>query len=131
MDRFIGSYAYPNWSEDGRYLVFGSTRDPRRPALVIYDWETRHAREWSFDLDYLQRAQWVEHGKAIIAVGKARDGAEGQFRIDPVSGKASLFVTEKELEAHGEGAWSADGTIHFNRYRDFRRGIFRFDTRTG
>jgi Tol biopolymer transport system component len=130
MDRFIGSYAHPDWSEDGRRLVFGSSHDPRQPMLAIYEPQTGVRRELAFDFQYIARPQWVEHGAAIMALGKSRDGTEGQFRIDPATGKARLFMTFKDLESGFEGVWSADGKTQFNRYRDFRRGIFRLNTQT-
>jgi Tol biopolymer transport system component len=130
MDRFVGSYAYPSWSEDGRRLMFGSNHDPLHPALIIYEPQTGAKRELQFDFHLLRRAQWVEHGSAIMAFGETRDGVQGQFRIDPATGVAKLFITAKDLESGFEGAWSADGKTEFNRFTDFRRGIFRFQADT-
>jgi Tol biopolymer transport system component len=131
MDRFIGSYAYPNWSEDGRRLVFFTRHDPRQPALVIYEPQTGTRREVPVDLRLVIRPQWVQHGSAVMALGTTRDGVQGMFRIDPSTGRATLFRTAKELESGFEGVWSADGKIHFNRFTDFRRGIFRLNVATG
>jgi Tol biopolymer transport system component len=131
MDRFVGTYAYPNWSEDGRRLVFSSNRDPRQPAFVIYDLQTGAKREVQVDSRSMRRPQWVEHGTAIMATGESRDGIVGHFRINPATGEAKLFMSAKDLESTWEGAWSADGKIHFNRYSDNRRGIFRLNLETG
>ena len=130
MDRFIGSHDYPNWSSDGRRLLFGSTHDPRQATLVIYELQSGAKRELLVDLRSVGRAQWVENGAAIIAVGVTRDGMHGQFRINPATGEATLFMSASDLESGFEGVWSADGKTQFNRYTDFRRGIFRLNTET-
>jgi len=131
MDRFIGSYIYPNWSQDGRQLVFSSMHDPRQPALVIYEPHSGARREVQIDARRMGRPQWVEHGAAIMATGESRDGTLGHFRINPATGETKLFMSAKDLESAWEGAWSADGKVHFNRYSDNRRGIFRLNVETG
>ncbi len=130
MDRFVGSFAYPNWSEDGRQLLFGSTHDPRQPSLLIHEMRTGANRELPFNFRYIQRAQWVEHGAAIMALGETTDAVQGYFRIDPRTGAATLFSTSKDLDADTEGVWSSDGTTYFNRFSNFRRGIFRLNVAT-
>jgi Tol biopolymer transport system component len=130
MDRFIGSYVYSNWSEDGRRLVFQSIRNPRQPMLVIYEPATGTRREVQVDARSMGRPQWV-HGGSIMAIGESRDGIIGHFRINPATGEAQLFRSAKDLESEWEGAWSPDGKIHFNRYSDNRRGLFRLDAETG
>jgi len=109
--------------------MFGSTHDPRQPSLFIYDLQDGAKREIPVDLRSVGRAQWIEHGGAIMALGVTREGVQGQFRINP-TGAAKLFLTADELESGFEGVWSADGKIQFNRYTDFRRGIFRLNTET-
>jgi Tol biopolymer transport system component len=131
MDRFIGSYGYPNWSENGRRLVFFTRHDPRQPALVIYEPQTGARREVPVDLRFVIRPQWVERGSMVMALGATRGGIQGMFRIDPDTGRNTLFRTTKDLETGFEGVWSADGKTHFNRYADFRRGIFRLNVATG
>jgi Tol biopolymer transport system component len=131
MDRFMGTHAYPNWSEDGRRLVFESNRTaPAQPALILYEPVSGLKRELTIDLARLMRPQWTAHGTSIMVVGQAKDGETGQYRIDPATGKATLFMTSKDLQAPYEGAWSADGRIYFNRYMDWRRGLFRLNVRT-
>ena len=130
-ERFLGSYNSPNWSEDGRQLVFSSNRDLPTPGLGIYDLPTGQVRELRLDLQWANRPQWVEHGAAIMVFGAAKDGRQGQFRIDPQTGAASFVRSAHDLESHLEGVWSRDGKFHFNRFDNFRRGIFRLNTATG
>jgi Tol biopolymer transport system component len=131
MDRFLGSYGPPNWSEDGRLLVFTSSHaGPRQATVVIYDRETGAKRELPIELARMMRPQWSSHGAEIMAIGESANGEDGQYRIDPKTGKAKLFMTRKDLEVQTEGTWSSDGRVYFNRYADWRRGIFRLDART-
>ena len=131
MDRFVGSYAYPNWSEDGSRLLFGSSHDRRQPSLVIHDMRNGKNKELKFNFRNISRAQWVEHGRAVMAIGETTDGVQGHFRINSSTGDANLFRSSKDLEADTEGVWSSDGKTHFNRFSDFRRGIFSLNVETG
>jgi Tol biopolymer transport system component len=111
--------------------VFGSNHDPAKPALAIYAPKTGKTREVHVNLAGLSRPQWYAHGSAIMVLGAAKDGRVGQFRINPDNGEATLFRTAKDLESGWEGVWTPDGKTHFNRYTDWKRGIFRLDADTG
>jgi Tol biopolymer transport system component len=126
MDRLIGSYRFPNWSEDGRRLVFGSGFS----KLVVYEPGSGEKHDAPVNLDFA-RPQWLAHGTSVVAPGRDKGGRAGLFRIDPLTGAATMLIPEKELESALEGTWSTDGKIHFNRYVDHRRGIFRLNTETG
>ena len=130
-ERFIGAYSAPNWSEDGRQLVFSSKREAPRPALAVYDDQTGEIRDLRPDLQWAGRPQWIEHDAAVIVMGKAQNGPAGLYRIDPHTGHSRLFRTANELQTGFEGAWSRDGKFHFNRFSDFRRGLFRLNLQTG
>ncbi len=130
-ERLIGSNDYPNWSPDGAHLVFGSTHDPNHSELLIYNLRTNRTRELPVDLSYLWRPQWTDRGQTIVALGTGRNRGPGQYRINPTTGQVSLFRTAQDLDSPMEGVWSSDGTIQYNRYQDWRRGIFRFNTTTG
>ena len=130
-ERFIGAYSGPNWSEDGRRLVFTSTRERPGSALVVYDAPASQIREIQVDLQFAARPQWVEHGAAIMVMGRSQNGPTGLYRVDARTGQASLFRSGRDLETTFEGAWSRDGRFHFNRFQDFRRGLFRLDLSSG
>ena len=130
-ERFIGMYQAPNWSEDGRRLVFASTRERPDPALVVYDAPTSHIREMRVDLLFAARPQWVEHGAAIMVMGRAQNNPVGLYRIDARTGEATLFRSGRDLGTTLEGTWSRDGKFHFNRFQEFRDGLFRLDLSSG
>jgi Tol biopolymer transport system component/tRNA A-37 threonylcarbamoyl transferase component Bud32 len=132
-ERFVGSYAFPSWSEDGTKLSLMSTRERLKPMIAIYETSSGAVRELQPELQFFHRPQWVEHGTAIMALGNAQDGRNGLFRIDPQSGESTFFRSTKDLEIYNqtEGVWSRDGGFYFNRYSDPRRGIFRLNIHSG
>ncbi len=131
VTRFNGPYEYPNWSEDGARLVFSSRQDIRNPELLIYTPADGTTRKVPVDLAHVWRPQWYERGRAIVAIGMSKDGDNAHFRIDPETGALRPLVNSKDLESTFEGVWSADGTTMFNRYTDWKRGLFRLNVNTG
>ncbi|HKD06093.1 MAG TPA: protein kinase [Bryobacteraceae bacterium] len=129
-ERFIGSYSAPNWSEDGRQLVFNSKRELPE-ALAIYDASTQKIRYLKPDLLGVGKPQWVEHGAAIMVTGHARNGPPGLYRVDALTGDTRLFRSGRDLETTFEGVWSRDGKFHYNRFADWRRGLFSLDIASG
>jgi len=130
-ERFVGSFSFPNWSEDGTQLLFVSTKDRSTPVIGIADARTGVARELQTSVRFPMRPQWVDHGASVMAIGIGKDETRGLFRIDPQTVEARLFNSLERLEVAYEGVWSPDGRYYFNRYLDFRRGIFRLDLTTG
>jgi len=130
MTRYNGPYEYPGWSADGARLVFSSRRDLNNPELWIYTSADRTARPISVDLSHVWRAQWYAHDTALVALGLSKDGKDGYYRIDPQTGAHQLLLTTEDAESNLEGTYSADGTTMFNRYADWRRGIFRLNLAT-
>ncbi len=131
MDRFMGSYFNPAWSDDGRKLVFTSNYDPEHVILIVRDVTSGATRELRPDVKFLWRPQWFEHDAALIAPGATRDGAPGMLRVDPKTGKTNLYRARADIDAVTEGVWSADGRWHFNRFQQMARGIFRMNVATG
>lgn len=131
MESLPGTTSWPNWNEDGIRLVFVSRpAAPQPPTLIVYDPANGSKRELAVELERADRPQWTSHGGTIMILGRPADGPQGQYRINPSTGNARLFMSDKDLESAYEGAWSNDGSIHFNRFSDWRRGIFRMDAAT-
>ena len=132
MTRFNGPYEYPNWSEDGARLVFSSRQDPRHSELLIHAFEDGTTRILPVNLLTVWRPQWYAHRTSIVAIGTSKDGQAGHFRIDPLTGDARPLISFNAVGGKTfEGVWSADGTTMFNRYSDWRRGLFSFNVKTG
>jgi Tol biopolymer transport system component len=130
-ERYIGAFAYPSWSEDGRYLVFDSNRDWPTMGLGIYELATGRMRELRLQLRRSYRPQWVEHGAAIIVAGASDDGGAGAYRVDARTGETTLLHSAQEIGSGFEGLWSQDEKVHFNRFSTMQRGIFRLDPAAG
>jgi serine/threonine protein kinase len=131
VTRYNGPYEYPNWSADGARLVFDSRRDLRLPELLIHTRADDATRVLPVDLSHVWRAQWYAHDSAVVALGMSKDGKDAFYRIDPNTGTHRLLAEFNEVESNFEGVWSADGDTMFNRYSDWRRGLFRLDIATG
>jgi Tol biopolymer transport system component len=130
-ERFIGIYASPSWSEDGRQLVFMSRREAPKAVVAIYDRQTGDIRELRPNLTGPIRPQSVEHGAAIMVVGTPPGGPTGLYRVDSRTGEAALFRSAADLGTSVEGAWSRDGKFHYNRLADATRALFRLNIATG
>jgi serine/threonine protein kinase len=131
VTRYNGPYEYPNWSADGARLVFGSRRDLRNPELLIHTQADGATRAVPVDLSHVWRPQWYARDSAIVALGLSKDGKDGFYRIDPESGAQRLLIQSDDAGSNLEGVWSPDGNIMFNRYSDWRRGLFRLNIATG
>jgi len=127
--RFLGSNRFPDWSPDGKSLLYASNRSGSEPVIVIRSMETGKERELKTDppLEF-KIPRWNAAGDAILVSG-ALSGKKGIYRIDPTSGAVTLAVampTDKQLFVP---AWSRDGSTLFGRFNDFN-GIHRMDIAT-
>jgi serine/threonine protein kinase len=130
VTRFNGPYEYPNWSEDGTRLVFDSRVDVRNPELAIYNRQNGDTRMLPIDLSYVWRPQWYAHGRYIVALAMSKDGQTAHYRIDPQTGAAQQLISFKDFGPTFEGVWSSDGSTMYNRYSDWKRGLFRLNVNT-
>src|SRR5262249_25052398 len=102
--RFTGSNGGPDWSPDGRYLVYHSFRgkNPDDPSgdhqIFILNPETGEEREVRSKLMRYNSARWFPDGKYILVRdwgGTAGHIGAGLFKIDSETGDATLFAPEK------------------------------------
>jgi len=126
-----GANTFPSWSPDGSKLLFFSRRNPRQAAPVIFEPGTNIRHETFPDIDVHWRPQWDPDGVSIFAFGTDARGRRGHFRIQPETGQSSLVFPLEQTDSEYEGAWSSDGRYYFNRPTDWRKGIYRIDSRSG
>ncbi|MBI3697316.1 MAG: PD40 domain-containing protein [Acidobacteria bacterium] len=121
--RFAGTNSLPDWSRDGKYLAYLSSRqgvlNSRQGALIlaIRSVETGDTRELRLKLDYLNYLRWAPDGRSLAVSGTDLKGRQGIYRIDAQSGEASPIA----LRPPGEPflwiwpEWAPDGKRIFYR----------------
>jgi len=113
--RYVGFNREPEWSPDGRYLVF-QTRPPSRPdlaGLTIRSMESGEERELHVRLRYLNRPRWSPDGRYLVGRGTDLKGRGGLYRVDVQSGEVALLVSRGSGENAAQPEWSADGKALF------------------
>jgi Tol biopolymer transport system component len=101
--RFTGSNTKPDWSPDGRYLVYNSfSASAEDPAGVIQTFilnpETGEEREVRSKLKRFNDPLWFPDGKSLLVRdwgGAADYRGAGLFKIDSETGDATLIAPEK------------------------------------
>lgn len=106
---YEGSNMNPNWSPDGKELVYTSRRGPRRGQYIIciYSDKTAEIRELLFDRK-LVYPRWTPDGRHLYAQAIVGDG-QGIYQIDVQTEEAALFIENKEKDYLYNVQISVDG----------------------
>jgi Tol biopolymer transport system component len=112
--RFVGANSYPDWSPDGKYLAFTSTRGPmarllQTRILCILNFETGEERELFPKLNSIGRLKWSPDGRSILATGNDYEGRPGLYIIDVQTGNVKLVSQGEQGAIISTPAWSPDG----------------------
>ena len=141
---FAGSNISPDWSPDGRHLVYVSQRGtqyagPGSRVLVIRDMQSGQERQVAPKFDFYINPRWSPDGGSILlwAIGGDLGGEPQIHRVDLETGATELV----RVGAVSDFAWHTDGRSIFYleagaiRQRDLRGGrervIFRPDPSGG
>jgi Tol biopolymer transport system component len=112
--RFVGSNHNPQWSTDGRQLLYLSKRGPGvwgARAICVRDTEGGELREVASKVEGIVRARWSPDGRSLLALARYPDGELGPCRIDLQTGDFERLDLKGLL---GWGwAWSPDGKVLF------------------
>ena len=138
-ERFIGSNNRPDWSPDGRQLVYVSHRGPMpfgagSYAVCVRSLETGEEREFLPKLNYLWSPRWSPDGKSILLLANDLKNRQGIYLMDLQSGSLTRLMQPREGTYMSGLVWSPDGKAIFYRrdeYGSHTPGIVIRDLETG
>ncbi len=130
----LGSNISPDWSPDGRTLVFSSWRTlfgPGRNILVFHSLDTGLERELELDVDRVSGLRWSPDGRRIAIGGPDRKGAHALRLVDAESGRivSTLLAQPGGAPPYNDFAWSTDGRFAYLRRQPGK--ITKIDVSTG
>ncbi len=93
---FEGNNRLPDWSPDGKKLVYISQRGPQKGQYVtcIYSPKTGKVRELTFDKNY-GSPSWASDGQSVFVKATVQSG-QGIHRIDTQTGNIIPFIQKGE-----------------------------------
>ena len=112
--RLAGSNSRPDWSPDGRELIFLSKRGSGAwgaRALCVRSTETGAVRELASKLDRVAHVRWSPDGRYLLALAEHPTGNYGRFRIDVQTGDFSPVPLSGAIG--WPPSWSRDGKAIF------------------
>jgi Tol biopolymer transport system component len=112
--RYAGANHNPEWSFDGRRLLFLSHRGPGpwgARAICVRDMEDGGVHETPSKLEEIVLARWSPDGRSLLVAAQHPPGEFGPFRIDLQTGDFERMDL-KNPSGWG-GAWSPDGKALF------------------
>jgi len=109
FQRFIESRGRPQWSADGKHLLYESCGATGGGPCALFDRssDTGVVREIPHGLGYLGFPQFSPDGSVIVAEGTDLKGRRGTYLIDVATGKTSLVDLPGATGASPN--WSPDG----------------------
>jgi len=136
---FIGFNRAADWSPDGRYVVYSSTRDLQRSfrsnTIVIHDTETGQERVLRPELNFIfDRVRWSPDGESVVVYGENRQHETGLFIIDSRTGEIETTIYSDEQERLQGPDFSPDGRYLYyfrNDFSAYQRSLIQRDLQNG
>jgi Tol biopolymer transport system component len=88
---FLPRVADPDWSPDGKYLVYEACDN--RECLAIRSVETGQVRRLPAKIGYVRAPRWSPDGRTILCAGRDFMGRWGVFRVDAQTGETTILVS--------------------------------------
>jgi Tol biopolymer transport system component len=111
----------PQWSPDGKSLVWMSRRGPSLPmagfhALSIFSVDSGRERELGLAVNRILRVRWSPDAREILVTASDPQGRRGLFRVDARTGETTPVVIAAGSDLRW-GRWSPDGkSVFFVRF---------------
>ena len=111
FQRFVESRGRPDWSADGKHLLYSSCGPTGGGPCTLFlrSTETGTVREVPHRLGYVAFARLAPDGHAIVTNGGDLKGRRGIYLIDVGSGETSLLVVWDDATRAFNADWSRDG----------------------
>lgn len=90
VDTYLWASREPDWSRDGKSLLYKLEKPESRTVLAIRDLSTGATRELVPELTEFVGPTWAPDG-SIVVLGNAARGQQGFYRLDPASGTTTLL----------------------------------------
>ena len=103
IHQFKGMNTSPEWSNDGRFLAYLSTREvpapipTPRPVIAIQSMQTGQVREVFPTLSYVFMGRWSPDDRLFIARGADLKGRSGIVKIDTSTGESHARRSKRNM----------------------------------
>jgi len=133
---YLGYNTYPDWSPDGKQLLYLSSRGPnkRQRVLCFYSLESGSVREFNFKQKFVHFGypRWCPDGLSVLLYADHILSADGQYKVDVQTGEVTLLIPEKDDVPGIKNWWPVmthDGKYLFYDYEDSTEEYYQIRVR--
>jgi Tol biopolymer transport system component len=136
---YEGFNTQPEWSPDGRHLVYISVRGRGERTLCLYNDDTGRVREIDLKEDFVRfwPRHWSPDNRSILVAAYHVNGGNGLYTVDVQTGDVSLIIQAEQGDSSGKRwspAFTQDGKSLFYINEKETGGVYRIierDLQTG